>query len=233
MRHGFYYADIENYLNFDQPVSCAQNGGFEPGFINEKGEINPGYRVQSVRVIDRATFVKIIEAGLSDDEDWPDRVDPPQYMDTVLYASDNAQAPLFDAPGERPIIAQILNRPFRDKKFRQQIRKLYDRTCAFTGLRLINGKGRPEVEACHIKPVEDGGNDSVQNGIALSGTVHWMFDRGLLSLSDHYDILISRHLNYDVSHLLNKNLKAKVPTNPEHRPHPHYLAYHRDTKFKL
>ena len=133
---------------------------------------------------------------------------------------------------ERSIVEQITNRKFRDRKFAQNIKRLYDRTCAFTGLRLINGKGRPEVEAAHIIPVEHNGSDAVQNGIALSGTVHWMFDRGLLSLDDDFSILKSRHLNHDVSNLLVADMKARVPENPNHRPHPQSLKWHRENCFK-
>lgn len=133
---------------------------------------------------------------------------------------------------ERPIVEQLTNRKFRDRKFAQNIKRLYDRTCAFTGLRLINGKGRPEVEAAHIIPVEHNGSDSIRNGIALSGTVHWMFDRGLLSLTDDFSILKSRHLNHDVSNLLVADMKAKVPRNPNHRPHPESLKWHRENCFK-
>jgi hypothetical protein len=53
----------------------------------------------------------------------------------------------------------------------------YGARCAVTGWKLINGGGRAEAQAAHIRPVERGGPDSVQNGIALSGTAHWMFDR--------------------------------------------------------
>ena len=35
----------------------------------------------------------------------------------------------------------------------------------------------------------------VQNGVALSGTVHWMFDRGLLAVVDNSEILLSNHIN--------------------------------------
>lgn len=65
----------------------------------------------------------------------------------------------------------------------------------------MNGKGRPEVQAAHIKPVEAGGSDSVRNWIALSATVHWMVDPGLLSLYDDFTVLKSRHLNHDISHI--------------------------------
>ncbi|MGH6673150.1 MAG: HNH endonuclease [Xanthobacteraceae bacterium] len=43
-----------------------------------------------------------------------------------------------------------------------------------TGLQIINGGGRAEVQAAHIRPVAAGGFDSVRNGLALSGTIHWI-----------------------------------------------------------
>ncbi|WP_417686392.1 HNH endonuclease [Roseibium sp.] len=228
-----YYAFLSDYLDFDRPVEYTEQGGFERKLVRPDGSINGGVSVQAVRVIENAEFAAIIRAGLSEEDEWPDRTDPPiAQPDTSLQLSDIPQVPLDGFPEERKIVPQLVNRPFRDAKFKQHIRILYDRTCAFTGLRLINGKGRPEVEACHIVPVEDGGNDSVQNGIALSGTVHWMFDRGLLSLTDSYEILPSRQLNYDISHLLHADMKARVPENPMHRPHPEYLAWHRRNKFK-
>lgn len=33
-----------------------------------------------------------------------------------------------------------------------------------------------------MKPVGMDGSDSVRNGLALSGTLHWMFGRGLISV---------------------------------------------------
>ncbi|MNU03949.1 hypothetical protein D3C72_2481590 [compost metagenome] len=59
-----------------------------------------------------------------------------------------------------------------------------------------------------------------------------MFDRGLLSIADDYKILQSRHLNEDISHMLARDLIAKVPAEPRHRPHPAYMAWHRDNIFK-
>ena len=63
------------------------------------------------------------------------------------------------------------------------------------GRKLINGGGRAETHAAHIMSVKSGGPDVASNGIALSGTVHWMFDRGLISLSDDGDVLLSRQIN--------------------------------------
>jgi len=227
-----HYAEIQGFLDFDDPVHYQLNGGFEKKLIQEDGSINGGRAVQAVRLIERSEFDAILEAGLSTPDEWPDRVD--EYVSEK--STDLSQIMGFGEGPQpdivRPISQLLLNRPFRDAKFKQHVRVVYDRTCAFTGLRLINGKGRPEVEAAHIKPVEHNGPDSIRNGIALSGTVHWMFDRGLLSLSDDFTILKSRHLNHEVNHLLRPDLKALVPSDPRLRPHHHYLQWHRNNCFK-
>ena len=226
------FAFLEDYLDFDRMVPYAEEGGYEVKLFRSDGSINPGRSVQAVRLIEKGEFASIASAGLSAADEWPDRVDP---VGETPGLGEDAQTPfIYDVPvaSIRPIISQLINRPFRDAKFKQNIRRLYDRRCAFTGLRLINGGGRPEVEAAHIVPVERGGNDSVQNGIALSGTVHWMFDRGLLSLQDDFTIIRSRHLNHDVSHLLNRDMRALVPKEAHHRPHSEYLSWHRNNIYK-
>ena len=233
-----FYADLTDYLDFDRPLDYREDGGFEHQLVGPDGAVNSGRSVQAVRIISEAEFAALIMAGLSDADEWPQRVDPheeiPSETNPLVHfqLGETDQARYVVGDYDRPIIASTINRPFRDAKFRQHVRQVYDRTCAFTGLRLINGGGRPEVEAAHIVPVEKGGNDSVQNGIALSGTVHWMFDRGLLSLADDFTILQSRQLNEDISHLLVRDGRARVPNAPHLRPHPHYLGWHRDNVFK-
>jgi putative restriction endonuclease len=90
------------------------------------------------------------------------------------------------------------------------------------------------VQAAHIKPVEAHGPDSINNGIALSGTAHWMFDRGLISLSDDLEVIASRQVNdvESVWSLVNKSKRAAIPGNPLNRPHPAYLTWHREHCFK-
>jgi putative restriction endonuclease len=128
----------------------------------------------------------------------------------------------------------LTSRIVRNRAFRRIILDAYDRRCAVTGLKLINGGGRAEVDAAHIRPVEANGPDIINNGIALSGTAHWMFDRGLISLSDELEILISRHVNdfESVRALVNKNGHALPPQRTSQRPHPHFLSWHRDNCFK-
>ena len=221
-----YYADLADYIDFDRAIDYRENGGYEKKLVRPDGTVSGGQAQNAVRHISDAEFAAIIGDGLSDAEEWPDRTDNEDGF------GEDPQVGLTGEPYERAVIEQLTRRKWRDRKFKQHVRIAYDRTCAFTGLRLINGKGRPEVEAAHIRPVENGGNDWVRNGLALSGTVHWMFDRGLLALDDDFTILRSRQLNHDVSHLLNKDMKARVPTDRRLQPHPEYMGWHRENVFK-
>ncbi|WP_421857637.1 HNH endonuclease [Oricola sp.] len=223
-----FYADLANYIDFDTDVYYRQDGGFERSLVLPSGAVSGGRAVQAVRNISDAEFAAIVQAGLSAPEEWPDRDESDPADGTIESGLDENPQAAF----ERPTTTQIMNRKWRDRKFRRNVLTAYDRTCAFTGLRLINGMGRPEVEAAHIRPVEKGGNDSVRNGIALSATVHWMFDRGLLSIGDDFSILRSRHLNHDVSHILRVDMKAEVPSDHRFQPHPEYLHWHRRCIFK-
>ncbi len=234
---GHYYAHLDDFLGFDRSVYYREDRGFEEKLVLPDGAVNGGVAINAVRLISELEFEKIIKAGLSEEPEWPDRTDDEETQIEIqpnaesfrgFHDFDANQPEIIGEPTERRIVEQLTNRKWRDKKFKQHVRVAYDRTCAFTGLRLINGKGRPEVEAAHIRPVEQGGNDWVRNGIALSGTVHWMFDRGLLSMGDDFEILHSRKLNHDVSGLLRKERKAKVPELDSLQPHPEYLRWHRE-----
>ncbi len=135
---------------------------------------------------------------------------------------------------ERERVSSLTSRIVRDRVFRRIVLRAYDERCAVTGLKLINGFGRAEVAAAHIRPVEANGPDIVSNGVALSGTAHWMFDRGLITLADDLEILVSRQVNDPdgVRALINKSGRAIAPSRPSDRPHPHFLKWHRDHCFK-
>ena len=131
------------------------------------------------------------------------------------------------------MVEQVVSRKFRDVAFRRHVRSAYGNRCAMTGLRLINGGGRPEVQAAHIRAVEANGPDTVRNGLALTGTFHWLFDRGLVSISDEYEVLLSpQGVPDDLERLLVPERKLLLPDPPKWRPHPTYLGWHREHVFK-
>ena len=109
------------------------------------------------------------------------------------------------------------------------MRRAYNNCCALTGLALVNGGGRPEVQAAHIQPVAHHGPDSIRNGLALSGTMHWLFDRGLITVSEDHRIL---HANGSVPEpvlkLLNRTGRLRLPGDSADWPHPLFLKHHRE-----
>ncbi len=140
----------------------------------------------------------------------------------------------FEFEQTRDRMSFAVSRIVRDRIFRRIVLRAYSERCAISGFKLINGSGRAEVVAAHIRPVEANGPDIVNNGIALSGTVHWMFDRGLLSLSDDLQILVSRQVNDPdgIGALVNKSGYAFAPQRSFERPHPAFLQWHREHCFK-
>lgn len=228
---GMYIALIEpgSYLDFANPVPFNGPAGImERGVLNDEGRIS-GRAQSAVRPLSPADFHRIVTAGLDEPETLLPRVG-----DNSRAELDEEQAP-FVYEQERERVSQLTSRLVRDRVFRRIVLQAYDQRCAITGLKLINGGGRAEVEAAHIRPVEANGPDTLTNGMALSGTMHWMFDRGLIGLSDDLDILVSRQVNDPdgVRAMFNRTGKAIVPRRPSQRPHRRFLEWHRENRFKL
>jgi putative restriction endonuclease len=225
-----YIALIEpgSYLDFANPVPFnGPTGLVEQGVLNDQGRIS-GRAQSAVRPLSPSDFNRICEIG------FEERVPLlPRRDEDRLSLSDRDQAP-FQFDQQRDRINVTVSRVLRDRVFRRVVLRAYDERCAITGLKLINGSGRAEVAAAHIRPVEANGPDIVSNGIALSGTAHWMFDRGLISLADDLEILISRQTNdpESVRSIINKSGQALPPGRISDRPHPHFLKWHREHCFK-
>jgi putative restriction endonuclease len=229
---GMHIAVIEpgSYLDFINPVPFSgPTGVIETGVLNSEGRIS-GRAQSAIRPLSSDDFNRIVEQGLNDAAPLLPRVDQPA---PGPGAHEEEQMP-FQLEQERERVSSLTSRILRDRVFRKVVLRAYDERCAVTGLKLINGSGRAEVAAAHIRPVEARGPDIVSNGIALSGTAHWMFDRGLISLADDLEILVSRQVNdpEGVRALINKSRRAVEPGRASDRPHPHFLQWHRDHCFK-
>lgn len=230
-RADHFYAYVTDYLPFEQSVPFREDASFyESALMKDDQSTNKGAFGRSVRLLPEQEYQAILSAGF-----------------TVAIVGEDQfyQAPAeleHHTPGlgednqtvfERPIVERLVARPFRDVAFRYAVREAYHSTCAMTGLKIINGGGRPEVQAAHIRSVAENGPDSIRNGVALSGTPHWMFDRGLLSIDDDYAILAANdHLPPQAKAMLNSSGKIILPERPDFQPHPRFLQYHREHIFK-
>lgn len=228
---GMYLALIEpgSYLDFATPVPFAdESGPIERGVLNDAGRIS-GRAQAAVRGLSASDFNRIIEAGLADDSPLLPRTDSAS-VDPIVR--DERVPFIFDEARER--VSAIVSRVVRDRVFRRIVLRAYDERCAVTGLKLINGGGRAEVEAAHIRPVEASGPDIVSNGLALSGTAHWMFDRGLIGLDDDMGIMVSRQANDpdSIRSVINPSGRILMPVREADRPHMQFVRWHREHCFK-
>lgn len=215
-----YYAYVDSYLELDHVVPFRNGYLYRESMLRKAdGSTNKGAFGRSIRQIPADEFASILEMGFTRSlAPWEEQSrisEPvPEYVN-------------------RPIVEQVINRKFRDQAFRRHVRAAYRNTCALTGLRLINGGGRPEVQAAHIRSVEEDGPDIVRNGIALTGTAHWLFDRGLISFEDDGHVLRSSHgLPSELERLMPADGKLILPEELQYRPHPTYLQWHRNHRFK-
>lgn len=227
---GMYLALIEpgSFLEFGRDVPFQLDGrAAERGLLGVDGRLNNGRAVQSIRPLSDEDFNRIVALGLIEEDELLPRVDDAEPVASMVQEERAAWL----GPVDRTTM--LVSRIVRDRQFRKRVLDVYQSTCALTGMKLINGGGRAETQAAHIMSVKAGGPDVANNGIALSGTVHWMFDRGLISLGDDGDILLSRKINdvEGVERLIFKDRKARLPGLASQRPHPRYLQWHRSECF--
>ena len=204
------YALMKDYLDFEEVVPFNRSAkSYWESSLNQvkRSLVGPRLRGRAMREIAEQDFVDIIDAGLPESRDFHPSADK-----------------------ERKIIKSLVSRPFRDAAFRKSVIQAYGETCAFTKLRIINGGGRAEVQAAHIKSVKDGGPDITQNGLALSATCHWLFDRHLISLQDDYSLLVSHNrIPCEFQGLFAGQVrKIHLPDDRRLWPDKRYIAHHRE-----
>ncbi|WP_370073373.1 HNH endonuclease [Sinorhizobium fredii] len=232
IKPGHAYAVMAEYQEFDEPVPFVRDGRYwETSLLSVADPTRVGAFIQgkSIRVIPETDFAAIVRAGLSETlaADNAIRLElDPKHVDGPTQ--ELLDLPLIEQ--ERRIEQILLNRKIREASFRRKVCDAYDSRCAITGLRIVNGGGKSEAQAAHIWSVADGGPDVVQNGIALSATVHWLFDRHLISLTDDYRILVSHNkVPSELRTLFAKQMdRIHLPAEERLWPHPAYVARHRE-----
>lgn len=239
LKSDHFYADLDpaDMIGFEVVVPRMRMNGMP---YETRLPANGGLNASAVRRLTQREFAAIINAGFQEilDSDAHPR-------SGALHPSHPAMSPGMEPGGQTAYLTRgtdpdvdrrsiLVSRLERDALFGRVVRRAYKARCAISGLTLRNGGGRAEVQAAHIKAVADGGPDVVQNGIALSGTLHWMFDRGLIRVADDYSLLIS-HNKVDlatVERLVNPERRLLVDhVHPRDRPHPAYLRWHREKDY--
>lgn len=117
----------------------------------------------------------------------------------------------------------------RDPAFRRVVTEAYDWRCAATGVRIVlKETGESMVEAAHIIPFSESGDDDPCNGLALAPNIHWAFDRNLIALGQDLRWHVSPVLDErfpDFAPLVQLHGKRLIgPTEPRFTPKRDALA---------
>lgn len=114
--------------------------------------------------------------------------------------------------------------------FRAAVTAAYERRCAITGSHIV-----PVLEAAHIRPVADDGQNRVDNGILLRSDVHTLYDQGYIGIDTKHRLHVSSRLREDFGN--GKEFYALAGSTialPAHRrdwPDSEAATWHMDTKF--
>jgi len=185
-----FYAHITNFEEFDCPVPWRVNGIYWEKKLRETETKKVGVymRGRSVRELNYEDFCSIVSKGLNLQLNSKKQgiKEVKSYYDISSFEENNE-----DIIKNRQITQTLSNQKLRDKRFRSRTISAYDGRCAFTGIRMQDYKGHYEVQAAHILSVSENGPDVISNGLALSSTIHWMFDRHLISIDDDFKLLIA------------------------------------------
>jgi putative restriction endonuclease len=136
----------------------------------------------------------------------------------------HAAGPVFGDPRLAP-------RRLAQQAFKAVVLDAYHGHCAITGTKI-----RPVLQAAHIRPVTNGGENRLDNGLLLRSDVHTLFDRGYLAVDPEHRLVVSRRLRADFGNgeeFYSKDGQViALPDRKPDRPSREFLEWHLDTVFK-
>jgi putative restriction endonuclease len=117
--------------------------------------------------------------------------------------------------------------------FKALVLDAYGRRCAVTGDKIV-----PVLQAAHIRPVNNDGENRVDNGLLLRSDVHTLFDRGYLGVHpERRTLMVSPRLRSEWGNgeeFYQRAASGKpisAPRRAADLPHHEFLSWHADTLF--
>ncbi len=131
---------------------------------------------------------------------------------------------------ESNIEEQEEERFIRGNAFKKAIPRIYQNMCAISGLKVDATFNISMIDACHIIPFSESYNDTIQNGIALCPNLHRAFDRGLISINEKFQVMVSnKFIENDSQYGIHQFEGKHIWLSDESKYHPSQgsLANHR------
>lgn len=135
-----------------------------------------------------------------------------------------AERPLFGDP-------RLYQPRLGQGSFRIEVGRTYLHRCAVSG-----EKALPTLDAAHIRPVSEGGQHRLDNGLFLRSDIHRLFDRGYVTVDTDRRFRVSRSLRDDFDngepYFPLDRKEISLPARLEHRPSREFLEWHGDVVFR-
>jgi len=166
--------------------------------------------------------------------DWATPVSQEDVIAADHHIAALAESPFSLLDPNPNLVSTTVTRVARSIVFRERVVSAYEQACAITGVSLVSSNFLHEVDAAHIVPRGRAGSDDPRNGVALSKTVHWAFDRGLFHVDENYRVQLSQ---FAISHERNALLhefagrQINLPDSERSRPSLEAFAWHRENVF--
>ncbi len=163
----------------------------------------------SITIISKSRYEPLIFKGKIKSSDWGDETPSNQ---TPLNTTDSSktQNPL-NIPRtneeKRYAYYKTLARP-EQSRFRTMLLEEYNTTCVITGCTT-----KVALEAAHIIPFSQDGEDTLENGLLLRADLHLLFDKGFMFINPETSEVHFKGTDKNY----NKYTHAKIPDNDKLR----------------
>jgi putative restriction endonuclease len=121
----------------------------------------------------------------------------------------------------------------RSSVFPERVKIEYEHKCCVSGIIIATPSRLYEVEAAHVVPVSEGGTDDIRNGLTLTQTLHWAFDRGLFGVLPNRMIYLPRRVKLVTENSYLKQFEGRSIAEAgtaNLRVHPDALSWHFENR---
>lgn len=132
------------------------------------------------------------------------------------------------------MVADAAGTTLRDRALRFEMLSAYGAACVFTGNHFPSLDGnRFGVDVGHCWPRSAGGPSIIQNVLPMCKDVNYLWDEGIISLTDDGDLLLARNANPSTRLLLANFQRIRFPVDARLWPDAKFLDIHRRTIFEI
>jgi putative restriction endonuclease len=125
---------------------------------------------------------------------------------------------------------RLVPRRLGQNSFQAVVLQAYGRRCAITGAKI-----RPVLQAAHIRPLSQGGEHRLDNGLLLRSDMHTLYDGGYIGVDPKHRLVVSPRLREEFHNGDDLYARAgnqiSLPERRADRPSREFIEWHLDEVF--